>query len=359
MNQLKMGGPDMENMYSEKEIRQLTESLLVKSGLADDDAYIFADVLIQANLEGVDSHGINKLPTYVKRFMDGRFNAKPNITSERTASGIVLIDGDNGPGPVVSMRAINAALETVTETGITAVGVKNSNHFGAASYYCQQACAKQMICITLSNSAGVMAPWGAKEPYFGTNPIAFGFPTGTETPVIIDMATSTIARSKVRLAAINGQPIPKDWAIDAEGNFTTDAEAALGGSVLPMAGPKGSGLALAIEILSGLVTGAAFGKDVKSFNDDTYAISNVGHFFILIDIQKIMNWHLYEQLMHKMITEIKDLPKAAGVEEIFIPGERRAREVKSRQEKGIYISPSVLKNLKQAADDMGVPFLNK
>lgn len=342
--------------YSEIELKRFSTEIFEKIGLENKDAQFFSDTLVQANLEGIDSHGISKLPIYYKRILEGRIKAKPSIKINRTAPGIILVDGDNGPGPVVAKHAIDAAMEIVTETGVVSVGVNRSNHFGTASTYCRLACEKNLISIVCTNAPPGIAPWGAKKPYFGTNPIAFGFPNGTDHPVIIDMSSSVIARGKIRLAANNEEKIQEGWAIDTDGKMTTDANEALKGAILPIGGPKGSALALAIEILSGVITGAGFGEHVKSFNNDEHGEANVGHFFILLDIQRFMNIETYEVLMNQMLGEIKDLPKGKDVQEILIPGDRRANEVKKRMMNGIYISASVLKELKKIAEDSEVSF---
>ncbi|QQK78441.1 Ldh family oxidoreductase [Salicibibacter cibarius] len=338
-------------------LRNFSEKIFIKAGLLKDDAKIYADALIQANLEGIDSHGVSKLPIYFKRFVEGRVNAKPSIKIDHTAPGTIIADGDNGPGPIVSKRTIDASLDIMKEIGIVGVGVNNSNHFGAASYYCKQACNQQAICIAFTNAPANIAPWGGKEPYFGTNPIAFGFPNGSEPPIIIDMSSSIVAKAKIRIAEEKKEAIPVGWAVDQNGNQTTDPMEALKGTILPIAGPKGYALALSVEIISGLLTGAAFGNHVQGFNDNNAGIANVGHFFILIDINKFMDISVYEQLIQQMITEIKEIPKASGVDEILIPGERRASKAKLRSEKGIPVPVATINKLNELAKQEQVRFM--
>jgi LDH2 family malate/lactate/ureidoglycolate dehydrogenase len=345
------------NIFSDIELKRFSKEVFEKIGLSNEDASFFSDTLVQANLEGIDSHGVSKLGIYYKRIVDGRIKAKPSIGVTQTAPGIILVDGDNGPGPVVTKHAMDAAVGVVKETGTVSVGIKRSNHFGPAAAYCKLACKKNLISIICTNAPPGIAPWGARKPYFGTNPIAFGFPNGTNHPIIIDMASSVIARGKIRQAAKNGEKIKEGLAIDNDGKMTTDANEALKGSVLPFGGPKGSALALSIEILAGALSGAAFGERVQHLYNDDHENANVGHFFILIDIEKFINIETYELLINQMIDEIKALPKSMDAEEILIPGERRISEVKKRKEKGIYISASVLKELKEISDSLKVSFL--
>jgi LDH2 family malate/lactate/ureidoglycolate dehydrogenase len=345
------------NVYSEEELKRFSIEIFEKAGLSHRDAHFFSDTLVQANLEGLDSHGISKLPIYYKRLSEGRINANPDIKISRTAPGIILVDGDNGPGPIVSKYALSAVMEIVSEIGIVAVGVKKSNHFGTASTYCKIACKQNLISIVCTNAPPGIAPWGSRKPYFGTNPIAFGFPNGLKDPIIIDMSSSVIARGKIRLAARTGEKIQEGWAMNKDGKITTDANEALEGSILPMGGPKGSALALAIEILSGLLTGASFGENVQHLYNDGHGEANVGHFFVLLDIKRYMNLGIYEHLLNGMISDIKNLPKGADFQEILIPGERRTREVNQRIKKGIYLNNSVLNELRTLSKTTNVSFL--
>ncbi|UFJ38924.1 Ldh family oxidoreductase [Brevibacillus humidisoli] len=321
-----------------------------------DSASIAADAIIRANLEGIDSHGISRLAIYAKRLQEKRINPNPHIKVVKRGAGVLLVDGDNGLGQVVAARAVEEGMVLVKETGVAAIAVKGSNHFGTASYFCQLASSRHLIAIAFTNSPPGIPPWGGVKPFFGTNPIAFGFPTGTDRPVMVDLSTSVVARGKIILAAKQGEAIPAGWAIDERGEMTEDPQDALRGAVLPVGGPKGYALALAIELLTGVLSGAAYGPHVNAIYDDDASAANVGHFFILLDIEKFMPVQRYTQLMQTFLEEVKSVPRAAGVEEILYPGERRAREYEARLTEGIRLSTEVDQELRQLAADLDVAF---
>jgi len=343
--------------YHESDLKKFCENVLKIVGMNQENSSVVADSLVKANLEGVDSHGISRLPIYVNRFNDHRMNVNPDINMTEQTASVLLVDGDNGLGHVVSYQAILKGIEMAKQSGMTAIAIKNSNHFGTASYFCQLACEQNLACIGLTNSPPGIAPWGGKTAFFGTNPIAFGFPTGNDQPVIIDLSTSIVARGKIILAAKQGNPIPDGWAMDEEGLPTNDAEAALRGSVLPLGGAKGSALALAVEILTGILSGAAFGPHVKNLYDETETESaNVGHFFILLDIEKFMHLFTFFKSLENLLTEMKEVPKVPGTNEIRYPGERRKRDRERRRVEGIELSSSVVEELIRVGDDYNVRF---
>ncbi|MBO8173116.1 MAG: Ldh family oxidoreductase [Bacillaceae bacterium] len=346
---------EKQERYRYTDLYDYAVELLGRVAVSREEAAIVAGALIQADLEGVASHGISRLPVYLKRMAEKRINPQPDVRIAQKGPAVLLVDGDNGPGPVVATRAIEAGIEKARQSGIVAVGVRQSNHFGMASLYCRQACEANMAALVMTNSPPGIAPWGGRKAFFGTNPIAFGFPDGTDTPVIIDLSASIVARGKVILAAKKGESIPEGWAIDREGKPTTNAREALEGSVLPMGGAKGYALALAVEVLSGILTGAAYGPHVRSIYAEDNGLANVGHFFILIDVTAFMPLPQFQQGIRQMIGEIKQVPRAAGWEEIRIPGERRVREAHRRRETGIRLPPAVVQELKEVGNRWNVP----
>lgn len=339
------------------DLKCFCENLLISSGMNSEDAKVAADSIVKANLEGVASHGISRLPIYVRRFRDGRINVNPDIQIVQKTASVLLVDGNNGLGHVVSHRAIMKGMEMAKQNGMTAIAVKNSNHFGTAAYFCQLACEQNLACMAFTNSPPGIAPWGGKNAFFGTNPIAFGFPTGNDQPVIIDLSTSIVARGKIILAAKQGEEIPDGWAINEDGEPTNDPEAALRGSVLPLGGAKGSALALAVEILTGILSGAAFGPHVNNlYDDEETEPANVGHFFILLDIDKFMDLSIFFKSMENLLHEMKEVPLAPGKGEIRYPGERRKRERELRLLEGISLSASVEEELMNIGKDLSVKF---
>jgi LDH2 family malate/lactate/ureidoglycolate dehydrogenase len=212
-----------------------------------------------------------------------------------------------------------------------------------------------MALIATTNSPPGIAPWGGKKAYFGTNPIAFGFPTRQEPPVIVDMSSSVVARGRIMLAAMEGQAIPEGWAMDEEGVETTDAAAALKGAVLPLGGAKGYALAMAVEVMSGVLSGAAFGPHVNNLYKDDDPPANVGHSFILLDVSRWMPLHDYYARMDQLLEEIKESPRAKGTQEILYPGERRHRTY-LKMARGIILPSAVQEELEGLAREYKVSF---
>ena len=334
------------------ELRNFCEELLARLGVPTEDAAGVADSLIRANLEGADSHGISRLGIYVRRLKEGRISARPEVRIERSGS-VLRVDGDNGLGQVVSRRALDEAMPVVRETGIVGIGVRNSNHFGTAAYHCQMACREGMALIATTNTPPGIAPWGGKKAYFGTNPIAFGFPTRSGPPVIVDMSSSVVARGKIILANKEGTEIPEGWAIDEEGNETTDPASALKGAMLPLGGAKGYALALAVEMMSGMLSGAAFGPHVGNIYADGGSAANVGHNFVLLDVSRWMPAEDYYERVDQLLAEVKAVPPA-GEAEVLYPGERRYRTFLENSEKGVVLPTAVLEELEMLAREFGV-----
>jgi LDH2 family malate/lactate/ureidoglycolate dehydrogenase len=346
-----MGG----NRYRAADLDRFARAVLSSLGVPEPDAAVVSDSLILSNLEGIDSHGISRLAVYARRIREGRIAAKPDIRIERSGS-VLRVDGGNGLGQVVACRALDAAFAVAAETGLAGIAVRRSNHYGASSYYCQRACRKKMALIALTNSPPGIPPHGGKTAFLGTNPVAFGFPTRHGAPVIVDMSSSVVARGKIILAAKQGETIPPGWAIDREGRETTDPVAALRGAVLPVGGAKGYALAVAVEVLAGVLSGAAFGPHVRSLYEEGQPAADVGHFFILLDISRWMAVEEYYDRIEHFLRELKGVPRAEGVEEILYPGEGRVRRARERQDRGIPLSDGVTAELKQLARICGVPF---
>lgn len=341
--------------YRPKDLKTFCQEVFVRLGMAHEDARVVSDSLVRANLEGTDSHGVSRMGIYTKRMREGRISADPTVEIEHNGS-VLSVDGNNGLGQVASYHALKNALPVARETGIAGVGVRNSNHFGTAAYYCQMACREDMALIATTNSPPGIAPWGGKKAYFGTNPVAFGFPTRNEPPVVVDMSSSVVARGNIINAAREGEAIPEGWAIDEEGEATTDADAALRGAVLPLGGAKGYALALAVEIMSGVLSGAAFGPHVNNLYKENEPPANVGHSFILLNVSSWLDLDDYYDRMDQFLGEIKATPRAKDVEEILYPGERRYRSYLEKTDEGISLPPAVSEELKELARAYEVPF---
>jgi LDH2 family malate/lactate/ureidoglycolate dehydrogenase len=335
----------VSHRYDWKKLQQYCAQLFYAAGVPKDNANIVAESLVQADLRGVDSHGVVRTDIYLKRIQAGMMNASGQM-EVKTSGTVTLLDGQNNLGSVVGSKALELALEGAMRNGNAVVGVKGSNHFGTCAYYLLKAVQQDSIMIVMSNASQTMPPTGGVRPFIGTNPFSVGIPTGRHLPFILDMATSVVARGKIIVAAQKGEDIPLGWAIDKMGNPTTDAQEALDGSVLPMAGAKGYGIALFIDIICGVLTGAGFGRYVNNMYENWNEPQNVGHLFIAFDIKSFMPVEQFKERVDRYIEEIKAEPKASGIEEIYIPGELEHRCTLDRMDKGIIIPASVEKELR-------------
>lgn len=330
-------------------------SVLKCVGVKESDAKIISENLVLANLRGKDSHGVARLPVYVERVLRGYIDPHGAIEIVKEHGATALIDAHNNFGQVAAMQATNLAAEKARKFGVSSIGVRNANHLGMAAHYALKLTEQRLIGIVLSNSPPAIAPWGGKIPMFGTNPICIGFPAGEYDSIILDMAVTTVARGKIRLAALKGEKIPEGWAFDKNGNPTTDPVAALSGSLAPIGGPKGYGLALSLDILCGLVTGSRYLLDVKAL-DDFSAPSGTGFFIEAVNIEAFIPYREYEEKIAGYIREVKSCPKKDGVDEIFLPGEGARREMERRSKLGIPLDHEVLNALKKLAERFGVKF---
>ncbi|MHB1628161.1 MAG: Ldh family oxidoreductase [Bacilli bacterium] len=338
-----------------EDLTNWTIEILQLAGLAREAAETTADALVDADLKGLDSHGVSRLPVYVKNVRSGRFRAGDSWTI-RTSGAIGVVDGGYGIGPVVAKRAMEAALDLASQYGVGAVAVRNGNHFGAAAYYARMAVDRRMVGMVLTNTPSAMPPTGGKRPFFGTNPLAFSFPAAGD-PIEIDMSTSVTARGKIIQAAKAGQAIPDDWAVDEDGHPTTDAVKALAGSLLPIGGAKGYALALAVEILCSVLTGSVWGPHIGWMYDDQVEPIRMGHFMLAIDVARFVEWEVYLHRMDEFREEIKSAEKASWTAEILIPGERRARLASHRLVHGIPLPEATVAQLHELAATMGWPRL--
>jgi LDH2 family malate/lactate/ureidoglycolate dehydrogenase len=307
-------------------------------GLDDADAQTIAWALVTANLEGVDTHGVSRLALYARRVHAGLANARPVWQWTYPAPAVALLDADNALGPVAADAAMERAIELAQSQGIGMVAVAHTNHAAALSAYTERAAAANCLGLMVGNTPPALPPWGGREAFFGTNPLAFAAPGPTPggPPVVIDMAMSVVARGKIIAAARQGRTIPDGWALDADGKPTTNAQAALAGSLLPMAGAKGYALALMIEILSAIVPGASWGPNVRSPYTDMDAPTDAGLCCLAIDLGRLMSSDTYTTRLGAMLGALRATPTLPG-QQIRVPGEQRANTRAVRNVEGIPI----------------------
>jgi len=338
-------------------LRTFASKIFERLGLSSEDASLVSDCLVKANLRGVDSHGVSRIPIYAKRLRLGLVNPRPNIRVTRVAPAASLVDGDDGMGMIVGTRAMSEAIAIAKESGVGLTGVHRSTHYGMAACYVLQAISKDCIGFAFTNASPGMPPWGGSKPVLGVNPIAVGVPAGKRPPFVLDMAMSVMARGKIRLAGLQGEPIPEGIALDAEGRPTTDgSEVFEDGAVLPFGGHKGSGLALWMEIMGGVFTGAAFAGEMRSLYGDFSGPQRIGHVFTAIRPDLFMPFEEFKTRMDTMIDRYRNSPKAEGFDEILMPGDLEEREEAKRRATGLPVSPGIADQLRQEAQEIGVSF---
>ena len=314
-----------------------------KNGLSKEHATISANALINAELVGAYGHGVSRLKMYCDRILKKVINPKPKIKIKKISQSISHVDADNSIGFVAADIAIKKAISNAKKTGIGLVAVKNSGHYGLSGYYAEQAVKKNLVTMIYTNAPPAVAPHGAVKSLFGTNPICFGTPSGSKAPFILDTSISMINRGKIRFASKNNKRLPIGVALDKFGKPTTDANKALKGVQLPIAGFRGSGLAWMVDILSGVLTGGNHAGRVKDPFEDFSGPQNIGHLFITFKTNLFVKD--YNLRIKDNIKRVKRLPKLKGIKEIMYPGQNKYMRYKMNLKKEIKISKIIKKEL--------------
>lgn len=336
-------------MLSETELTELATTALMGLGLVRKDAADAARILTLAEMFGLSTHGVGRIESYGERLQIKGINPRPSIRLEQVAPALIRVDGDNGVGPLVGLRALEAAMEAAATTGIALALARGSNHFGPVSPYCHIAAEAGFASLIGSNATTTIAPWGGSEARLGNSPCGFGFPNPGGDPIILDMAVSVAARAKIRNAAKAGQPIPDSWATDRSGRPTTDPNEALNGFLLPIGGHKGYGLALVVDLLAGLLSGAAYLTHVKSWVDSPEEPQDLGHYFILIDTKRLGGADWLSGRMTDFADILHSTPPAAPNAPVLVPGEIENRNLVRARREGIRLDPSLLAKLQAFA----------
>lgn len=344
------------SVFQHRQLQAFVEQLFDANGLVAEDARTAAAALVKANLRGVDSHGVARVPMYCERLRRGVAKARPVVRVEKTAPAAALVDGDNGLGLVVGKRAMEEAITMAEASGIGLVGVKRSGHYGMAALYILQAVEAGCIAFAFTNASRAIPVWGGRSPFLGTSPFAAGAPANQGPPFVLDMACSVVARGKLKYAAQRGEPIPEGLALDKHGRPTTDGQAAFEGVVLPVGGVKGAGLSMLMDVLSGVFTGAAFGGEVRNPFTGLDGPQGTGHFFIAIKADLFMPLDVFFDRMRTLAQRVKSQPLAEGFDEILVPGEPEYRAEQERVVKGIPLSIDVVDSLRQEAKRAAVAF---
>jgi L-2-hydroxycarboxylate dehydrogenase (NAD+) len=338
------------------DLRDFISAVLQRMSVPAADSAIVSNCLVFAHLRGFDTHGLPCLAGYVECLEQGRINPQPKIVIERPMPWTVRLDADNGLGQVAAHKAMGLALDAADQLGVGAAVVRRSNHFGAACNYSMMALPKGCIGIVTSNASSVAAPFGALEPFLGTNPLSVAVPTLKAPPFVIDMATSEGARKKVRQALSQGVPLPAGWALDEEGNPTTDPKAALEGVMLPFGGMKGSAITLLLDILSGVLSGSEFGGRVLSVLTNQERESGNGNFMLVFKVAAFLPEDEFKARMDEELARLQALKPARGVSEVIYPGYKEHHTELARREEGIPFAEAVLEEARSIGKRHGVCF---
>ena len=344
--------------FSKERLHRFFVDILTAMSVNEEDAIKVADNLIIADLRGIESHGAQRLKRYVNAIKKNAVNIRPNARVEREGEIYALLDGDEGLGQPISCRAVEIAIEKAKKNYFGIVGVRNSNHFGIAGHYSLMAVDKDLIGISMTTTRPLVSPTWGIEKVVGTNPIAVGAPVEDKPPFLLDMATSVVATGKFEMYKRKNEHIPKGWGIDKNGNLTADPNDVLyGGAELPLGGlgeilggHKGYGLSLVVDILSGVLTNATWSKWVKNTDEKN---SNLGHLFIVINVEAFLPLDEFKRKMRDMIMDIKRSKTVEG-KKIWYPGEKGALTMETRLKIGIPIYYKVLDEINRMAEEVGV-----
>lgn len=304
----------------ETELKSRIHQTLVDQGFDDYSAQTTADCMVMADMFGIVTHGSVVLPSHIKRAQTNGYNLTPSFNVINESNSFAVIDANNSIGFASASFCMDFAIKHAKVSGVYLVFSRNANAYGAASCYAMMACKENMIGVTFCNSPTAMAPIGGKDKLFGTNPLSIVIPTGDDEPIIIDMATSKVAKSRFLQMKREGKPLGEGWALDKNGVPTTDPDEGIQGLVCPMEGFKGYGLALVIDVLAGLLSGAAWQNSVKRFYNETGDPMNVGHFFMVIDPEKVMG-KIYWTLIKNYVDNIRNSSRVAEDTPIAVPGD--------------------------------------
>jgi L-2-hydroxycarboxylate dehydrogenase (NAD+) len=334
-------------------LTQFAQAVLVAGGMTPRDAEATSEGLVAANLNGVDSHGVLRLPQYVQSLAAGEINHRPEVKVITRHGASASIDADGGYGYRPSFLAVETLAEMVAESGIGIVGVRNSHHFGMAGLYSRRLALGGAVALVWTNASAKIAPSGSITPTVGNNPLSWAVPRSPgHPPIVLDMAISTVAFGKIRLARAEGRPIPSDWGLDSSGAPTTDAEAAFAAGMLaPIGGYKGYGLSVVGEILAGVMTGSPFGLHGEPHTNPE---GGVGHIFIAFRRDLFVPGPEFDQSVEDLVRQIKQAEVTVAGREVFLPGEIESRTAAERAAAGIPVSAELSEQLVELALSLGV-----
>src|ERR1700761_8507393 len=328
----------------------------IAAGVPDEDARTLAGLMVEADLRGSDTHGVIRLPLYIRRLRAGGINPTPNIRVVSERPSTALIDGDNGMGHLVMHRAAKLAIDKAKANGIGWVGARMSNHAGPAALYVTMPLKHDMIGLYFAvGSSNHLPPWGGTESLLGTNPMAIAAPAQDEPPIVLDMSPTVAAYGKVRLKAQRGEPMPVGWMIDKQGQPLTDPKRADEGHLLPIGDYKGSGLSLIIGLLAGALNRAALGREVIDFVKETAKPTNTGQAIAAVAVDTFMPVAEFKRAVDQVVRDIRNSRRLPGIERIWLPGEQSHAKLLDRRAHGVPMPKALRDSLDAVARDLGVP----
>ena len=341
------------------QLEEFTAAAMMALGLPSKDAAAVATLMVEADMQGSDGHGVIRLAPYAKRILAGGINLNPNIKVVQERTAMALVDGDNGMGHLVMKKATELAVHKARTAGIAWVGSRLSNHAGPASLYARMALQHDMIGLYFAvGNANHLPPWGGLDMLLSTNPIAAAIPTLNEVPVVLDMATTVAAYGKVKAKAQRGEMMPEGWMIDRQGKPLLDPTKSEEGFLLPIGGYKGYGLSLIVGILAGTLNGAAMGRQVIDFNKDFSTTTNTGQAIAIIDPSAFGDITEFKQNVDTLVRELRESDRMPGVDRIWLPGEQSHEKRLSNEAHGIVLAPSLMKQFNDLAAQLNIKPLN-
>jgi LDH2 family malate/lactate/ureidoglycolate dehydrogenase len=350
-------GESRERRVAPAALRRLVARIFATAGAPETDAETVAEVLVEADLRGVESHGTTRVAGYVSMIRHGLLNPRPKVVVLRDSPSTAMLEGDRAFGIVVAKRAMEMAMDKAARVGIACVTARNVTHTGMVGFYPMMAARRGLIGLAMNNGPAILPPFGGITPTYATNPFAAAFPSDREQPIVLDMATSVVAGGKLRLALKKGLPIPTEWALDRHGVPTTDPQEAIFHGFMQWAGGyKGFGVATVVEVLGGVLSGGLFGTDVpplKNFGTEPLVTSA---FYMAIDPEQFMPLDEFRARVDRLVRMVKASERARGVEEVFLPGEIEFQKKGERERDGIPLSGPVVEELRALAGELGVAF---
>jgi LDH2 family malate/lactate/ureidoglycolate dehydrogenase len=348
-----MASPDV--LLRPEALEAFVADVFCRSGMSGPDAAIFAGALVQTDLWGKSSHGVMRVPHYVKRLQSGAVIPRPEVKIVRGGGAFEIMDGDDGPGHLVGRAAMLRAVTLADDLSVGVVGVTRSNHFGAAALYARLAVDRGMVGIAMTNSTPKLVAPGGSKAISGNNPVAVGVPSNGDFPFLLDMSPAAVAGGKLLLAGQKGEKIPPGVALDAEGRPTDDPAAAFAGQWLPIGGVKGLGLSYAVDLLCGLIPGGPFGLGMKSQFSQSSEPSGTGHMMIALRLDAVITQDELRRRMEEFVTAVKASPMHDASSEMLVPGEAAHRTELERRAHGIPLPAGVYEELRALGELLDVP----